>query len=179
MNLLHERTRCIHTGDSTFFQDIVDIFRHTMRPYHYHIRICRFQFFFIIQDFYTVASQILDHFFIMDDRSVGKYLLSPVLFYLLVYGIYRTLHSEAESCCLCKFDIHIMQFLSLPTLSICTDLRLFSPLRRSSCPSCLQEPHPPPASHASYLCGHALQCHVRSLPDYSLPLFPAVPGNVS
>ncbi len=101
-----------------------------------------------------MASQILDHFFIMDDRSVGKISSLPGI--VLSVGIRYLPHAspETESCCLCKFDTHIMQFLSLPTLSICTDLRSFSPLRQSSCPSCLQELHPPPAFQRCDLTRH-------------------------
>ena len=129
-----------------------------------------------------MASQILDHFFIMDDRSVSKYLLLSDIVLSVVYYC-CTLHSKAESCCFCKFDTsyHAIPFCTKPFLLpyLRAQIRfdrfhhsyhfriVMSELStRTASSACFNG-----AISRSYLCGHGLRCHVRSLPDYSLPLF--------
>ena len=86
-----------------------------------------------------------------------------------------TLHLKQNSLSLgSSTPYHAIPFC--PSLSICTDLRSFSPLRRSChVLSCSQEPHPPPASGVTSLASYLLRSRssmscMRSFSDYQLPL---------
>ena len=101
-----------------------------------------FQFFFRTDDFHALAPQILDHLFIMDDRSIGVDLLTPDgAFYLSSYTVSTArLYAEAESCGLCQ--LNLPSFILFSSMLICTVSRWPQPLLLSSYGNCRPAPHP-------------------------------------